>query len=269
MFSRLADKMVLKPKRFPIPVWGKQRRLISFEEGQLEVWTERMRCNLPNNSVDSSEAVELYVLKLVGVGGRAECVTEQPLDVWDDLCGEVWAINPPGFGCSTGRATLQTWASSALTVFERLEREADGLPILISANSLGTASALYIASQRNVTGLILRNPPPLRRLIVGKHGWWNFRIGAGLIAAQVPDQLDSIASAKLCQMPAIFITSEQDQIVPIRFQKLVYEAYAGPHQRLSLLKAGHGTSMTAAEVSEYGKLLEWLRDQMAIRPSPT
>jgi len=261
MLSRLADKFVLKPKRFPIPVAGKQRRLVAFEEGHLEVWTEETRRS-PSDSAGSSEVADLYVLKLVGAGGRAEIVTEQPFDIWKDLRGEVWAMNPPGFGCSSGRATLRTWASSAVTVFQEMERKAEGRPILISANSLGTASALHIASVRNVAGLILRNPPPLRKLIVGMYGWWNLGVGAQAIAAQIPDELDSIASAKRCQIPAIFITSEQDQTVPPRFQQLVWHAYAGPQRRLSLRKAGHGTPMSASEASEYGELLHWLRDQM-------
>ena len=215
MLSRLADLVVLKPSRHPVPAVGLSRRLIPFRGGYVEVWWRRVD-NQPAAASGASRTADVHVLKIVGVGGRAECVTAYPLGFWDDLVAEVWAVNPPGFGGSSGRASLSTWDKSARAVFDHIDSLAAARPILIMANSLGTAAALSIASRRSVAGLILRNPPPLRQLIVGMHGWWNCGLGARVIAAQVPDDLESIRIAAECNMPAIFITSAQDETVPPR-----------------------------------------------------
>ena len=262
MLSRLTDKLVLTPKRFPIPVNGRSRRLIEFEGGSLEVWAHQVQRGQYHRA--ALDDVQIFVLKLVGAGGRAECVSHHPLDSWRDVSGEIWALNPPGFGCSSGHASLRTWASAPLAVFQELARVANGRPIVISANSLGTAAALSIAANHEVAGLILRNPPPLRELIIGKYGWWNLTLGARLIAAQIPQELNSIQLAAQCKIPCVFVSSAKDRVVPVSYQVKVIENYVGPSQTLVLPEAGHGTPMTKQEVKQYSRQLDWLRQH--IRP---
>jgi len=264
MFSRLTDMLVLQPSRHPVPAIGLSRRLIPFGDGQIEVWWRRVN-NRPGNT-DTSTTADVHVLKLVGAGGRAECVTAYPLEFWNDLVAEVWAVNPPGFGGSSGRASLSTWDKAAHAVYDHIVSIADSRPILIMANSLGTAAALSIAARRPVAAMILRNPPPLRQLIVGMYGWWNLGIGARFVAAQVPHDLDSIRLASACDMPAIFISSTHDETVPTRYQELVRTAYAGPQQHLILPEAGHNTPMTLDEAAQFGELLGWLRGEIKWQP---
>lgn len=259
MISRLADILVLKPSRHPVPAVGLSRRLIRFGNERIEVWWRRADSRAADRT---DSAPDVYILKLVGAGGRAECVTAYPFDFWDDLITEVWAVNPPGFGGSSGRASLSTWDKAAQAVFDEIAKVADEKPIMIMANSLGTAAALSIAARREVAGLILRNPPPLRELIMGKYGWWNMGLGARLVASQVPRALDSIRLAKACRMPAIFISSAQDQTVPNSYQEQVRTVYAGPQQHLILSEAGHNTPMTVHETVEFYRHLSWLRDQI-------
>ena len=265
MFSRLADRLVLKPSRHPVPAVGLSRRLIPFRGGHVEVWWRRAD-NQPAATNGASRPTDVHVLKVVGAGGRAERVAVYPLGFWDDLVAEVWALNPPGFGGSSGRASLSTWNKSAQAVFDHIASLAAARPILIMANSLGTAAALSIASRSSVAGLILRNPPPLRQLIVGMHGWWNFGLGARVIAVQIPDDLDSIRIAAECNMPAVFITSAQDETVPPRFQEQVCGAYAGPKQHLVLADAGHNTPMNLKETARFRELLDGLRGQIDLQP---
>src|SRR5439155_12173538 len=124
--------------------------------------------------------------------GRAEWhPVEESLD-WGDKPVEVWAVNHPGFGGSTGPPRLSRFGPAALAAYDALAAEATGKPIFVSGMSLGSAMALHVAANRPVAGLILRSPPPLRNLIMTRHGWWNLWILATPVALGVPAELDSL-----------------------------------------------------------------------------
>ena len=171
----IADRLILKPSRHGLSTTGKQRETIPFRKGELEVWTQRIGTTDPDE-------VDLFVLKLHGTAGRAERATYHPMDYWTDLRAELWSMNPPGYGGSSGSASVRTLATAAQATYLEMARRAEGRPIVVMGNSLGTVPALYLAANFPVAGMVLRNPPPLRQLIVGRHGWWNLWIGAMLIA---------------------------------------------------------------------------------------
>src|SRR2546429_8018272 len=60
------------------------------------------------------------------------------------------------------------------------------------------------AARRRVGGLFLKNPPPLREMILRRFGWWNLWLLAGPVAVAISRGLDSIANAKGIQGAAIF-----------------------------------------------------------------
>ncbi len=249
--SRLADRFILCPTTHRIPVDGKSRRTLPVGDDQIEIWTHRVRAQ-------HTDDVDVFVLKLVGAGGRAERATDQPVNYWPNIRAEIWAANPPGYGGSGGRASLQKLPAVATAVYDELTKHASGRPILVLGSSLGGVSALYLAAVRPIAGLIARNAPPLREVILGRYGWWNLNVGARIIAWQVPIELCCIRNAGRASAPAVFVTSERDRIVPSRVQRLAIDAYAGEKRILVLPNAGHVTSMTEGEAEQYGSLLDWL-----------
>ena len=257
MLAPLANMLILEPSTHPIPTPGRIRRLIPFGRTCLEVWTQQ-----PNGGPP-----DLYVLKLPGAGGRAERATEHPLDYWTDLRAELWAVNPPGYGGSPGRPSVRELAPAALAAHDAMRTVANGRPILVIGNSLGTAAALHVAATREIAGLILRNPPPLREVIVGRHGWWSLYLGAMLIAQQVPDELDSVQNAAHATAPALFVMSQKDRVVPPAYQEKILRAYAGPKHVLPLADADHATPITSDERPEYARSLDWLRSRLEIGPA--
>ena len=250
--SRLTDALVLRPTRHAIAVEHKRRHELPFRGGRLEFWQHQ-------SGPESRGATDLAVLKFGGTGGRAERATEHPADCWPDLRADVWALNPPGYGGSSGRASLQVMAEMALCAYDYVRRAAGPLPLIVTGNSLGGVAALYLAAHRPVNGLVLRNSPPLRELIVDRFGWWNLWIGARLIARQVPAELDAIRNAQRCHVPAVFVSSLRDRIVWSRHQELIIEAYGGEKRVLRLPEADHGCPLTEPQREEYRLLLEWLR----------
>lgn len=255
LLSRLLDRLVLQPTRHPIPAEEKSRRLIPFGAGQLEVWTHRV-------GGAGGREPDLFVLKFPGTAGRAERSTDHPADSWPDRCVELWAVNPPGYGGSTGRARLQQLAPVARTVYDELQHQAAGRPLLVTGNSLGCASALHLAATCPLAGLLLRNPPPLREVIVGRHGWWNLGLGVRLVARHIPEELDCIGNARRAKMPAVFVTSGSDTLIAPNYQRLVLDVYAGEQRVLVLPDADHATPIASEEEPRYRELLAWLREKI-------
>jgi len=260
MLSRFADRCIFCPTTDKLPTEGKRRLAIPFRGGELEVWTQRTAA-----AADGAPEPAIFVLKLAGTGGRAERASLHPFEAWPDMPGEVWAANPPGYGGSTGPATLRTFADSAEIVFQELVRVATGRPIVVTGNSLGTATALYLAARHNeIAGVILRNPPPLRELIRSKFGWRTLGLGPLLVGSRIPPELDSIANARRALAPAVFLTSLRDRMVPPAVQRHVLDAYAGPKQIIELADADHAFEMTEDQQREYLSALHWLRGQLPV-----
>lgn len=255
--ARLADKLILQPTRNPIDADHKTRKPIAFDGGHIEVWVEQ------HKPVESFGRPDLFVLKFPGTGGRAERGTLHPAEVWEDLYSEVWTVNPPGYGGSTGRATLRSLPHAARTVFENLRNIAGERPIVVTGNSLGNISALHVAANFSVAALLLRNPPPLRELITGKHGWWSLGLSR-FIARQVPATLCSLTNAASAMCPALFIVSGRDRMVPPRYQQLVIDSHAGENRVFVLPDADHATPITKAEAPAYLEHLSWLRGRIPV-----
>jgi hypothetical protein len=126
---------------------------------------------------------------------------------------------------------------------------------------------LYVAANRPVAGLVLQNPPPLRRLILGYYGWWNLWVAAGPLASRVPPELDSIANGSRCSAPAVFISAGADPIIPARYHRMVIDAYAGPKRVIEMPGADHDAPLTREAAADFAKGLDWLWGGAGIKDS--
>jgi uncharacterized protein len=258
-FAHLPDHLILFPTRASIVAGGAVRKTIPFQNGELELWTAISRRAQQNGRVDT------YVLRFYGNADRAERWVASEADEWNDRAVEIWGMNYPGFGGSTGPARLSRIGPAALTAFDELQRRANGQPIVLYGASLGASAALHIAAHRRVAGLILHNPPPLRQMILRQFGWWNLWLLAGPVALQVPRDLDSVANAKAIHAPAIFLLAEKDEVVAPRFHRLVVEAYAGEKRVILLPGAYHNDPIEGAALADLYNALDWLLLRSASR----
>jgi uncharacterized protein len=223
----LTDKVLLLPSTESVDHGRATRFAIERAGGEIEVWRSR--------SMYATGAPEAYVLRFYGNADRAEYHAFHE-GYGLPFSAELWGVNYPGFGGSAGPATLRGVAESALAAYDAIKAVAGQKPIFVFGTSMGTVAALHIAAHREVAGLFLQNPPPLRQLIRGQYGWWNLWLLAAPVAWGVPEELDSIANAKRARAPAIFLMFEDDDIVGYSYQKQIYDAYAGP--KLSFVEPG-------------------------------
>jgi pimeloyl-ACP methyl ester carboxylesterase len=248
----LPDRLILFPTTNRIDAGAATRKTIPFQGGELEVWTARSAL------AQQRGQPEIYVLRFYGNADRADRWVAAEAGMWNNRAVEVWGMNYPGFGGSTGPARLARLGPAALTAFDELQEAAGDRPIIVFGASLGTTTALHIAAHRKIAGLILHNPPALRQIILRQFGWWNLWLFAGPMAQKIPADLDSVANARAIHVPAIFLLAEKDEVVAPKFQRLVVDAYAGEKRIIPLPGAGHNSPMDAASLANFHQALDWL-----------
>lgn len=251
VISWIADRLILCPSTHSIDPEGKRRELIATTDGQIEAWVGQYSNN-------SAKSTELVVLKFPGTSGRAERSSVHPVEIWN-VPAEIWTINQKGYGGSSGPASIKYFPNSSRAAFEHIKGIYPNLPIVVTGNSLGCISALYLAANESVLAVLLRNPPPVQQMIKSrpKYSAWNFGLSR-VIADEVPNELDCIENAKKASAPCLFIQSEKDRVVPVKYQNLILDAYRGPKRLFQIRDADHHETISECESEPYIGAVRWL-----------
>ena len=259
-FGHLPDHLILFPTTAPIDVDRAVRKAVPFENGELEIWTAQSRRAQQGGA-------DVFILRFYGNADRADRWAAIEAEMWNDHAIEIWGMNYPGFGGSTGPARLSRIGPAALSAFDELRRHANHRPIVPFGTSIGATAALHLAACRpgGIAGVILQNPPPLREMILRQFGWWNLWLLAGPVALQMPRDLDSITNARGSRAPAIFLLADKDEIVAPRFHRLVVDAYAGEKRVIVLGGAYHNDPIEGAVLADLNDALGWLLEKNSRR----
>jgi len=248
----LPDRLVLFPTTYRIDPGAAVRKPIPFDGGELEIWTAQSRLAKQRGQP------EIFILRFYGNADRADRWVAVEAEMWNNRAVEVWGMNYPGFGGSTGPARLARLGPAALTAFDELQKVAGNRPIVVYGASIGTTTALHIAANRKMAGLILHNPVAMRQIILRQFGWWNLWLFAGPMAQKIPRELDSIANARASRVPVIFLLAENDEVIAPRFQRLVVEAYTGEKRIIPLSGALHNDPIEGTSLADFHRALDWL-----------
>ncbi len=183
---------------------------------------------------------------------------------------EVWTWNPPGYGRSSGRASLTKLVSAAEAFASQvsLARCGPNTRIWLCGNSLGCLPVLSLSArlsewlpQRVATDrclLWLRNPPDLANTILRVADRYASRFWMQRLVAHLPDQLNAVDNAAKSTLPAVFLMSEHDQLVPPPIQRSIHEAYAGEHRVVTLTDLDHGGPVDEQHRDAVQSALNWL-----------
>src|SRR5947207_10246357 len=122
-FGSLPDRLILFPTSSPVNPGGAVRKTIPFQNGELEIWTAKSRRAQEQGHAD------IFILRFYGNADRADRWAALEANMWSDRAVEIWGMNYPGFGGSTGPARLSRIGPAALAAFDELRRSAEGRPI--------------------------------------------------------------------------------------------------------------------------------------------
>jgi uncharacterized protein len=254
MLDPLVSRLFFRPTHNYLPS-EKEELIVSARWGDVQIWREY---HVPAGSPGTTPA--LLILRFLGSRGRAEIATLDPANRLADIASEVWTVNAPGFGRTTGPASLRRYADASLLALEALLKHAAGRPVWVAGKSLGTAAALHVCAQLGASGLIVRNAMPLRELITRRYAAWNLWLPAWTVAHHIPPALDNIANAARCKAPALFLVSRDDRIVPPAYQHRVIDAYKGSKTILNVAGGHDERTYSVDDESSYLNALQGFRE---------
>src|SRR6266853_6905536 len=136
-FGHLPDHLILFPTKEPIDTGGAVRKMVPFKNGELEVWTAKSR------RAQQQGRADIFILRFYGNADRAERWPAEEAAMWSDRAVEIWGMNYPGFGGSTGPARLSRIGSAAVATFDELRHQAADRPIVPFGASIGATAALH------------------------------------------------------------------------------------------------------------------------------
>ncbi|TWU45353.1 Alpha/beta hydrolase family protein [Novipirellula aureliae] len=261
--SRMLSRMILRPSSHPLDHGEQRRVMVPTKLGPLETFLR--------DSQPPTETPDLVILKFPGTAGRGERSTAFPTPFLNARRVHVWTWNPPGYGQSAGRASLENIANSALCFYDHVALSydrSDGSrpPIWMLGNSLGCATALGVSANADFkpTGLILRNPPPLDHVV--RHVAKKYPLGR--FVKSITDRLDAAMNALLTaprvDVPALFFQSEFDTLVLPEMQQMIRDAYAGPQYLVELKGIGHDGIIDDSHGLAVSNGVDWLCNQSGV-----
>ncbi|MAI73027.1 MAG: hypothetical protein CMM01_19270 [Rhodopirellula sp.] len=252
----LLDRMVLRPSQHPIHAPTLERVILPCE-------TETIECFVQQSHQDS-EPPELLILKFPGTAGRAERSTSFPARMLDTQRTTLCTWNPPGYGGSSGQASLATMAQAGSAFWQAITEKHAGpnTSIWLCGNSLGCATILHIAAKHTPdpthTGLILRNPPPLKRVIKrAANPYPHFGL-INPVIADLCDAMDTMKTAPKVNLHAVILQSELDTLVPIDFQNEMLDSYGGSVRKVLLGGIDHDGLSTEHHEPAIRDGIRWL-----------
>lgn len=141
----------------------------------------------------------------------------------------------PGYGSSDGPASVANFMAEAEAVgaYARKVADAQGLPLLVIGNSIGTFCAVHAASLGLADRLLLRAPPTT--MVAAGSARFGF-LPVGLLLRH---RFDSLSKASLVRCPAMVLHGDRDRIVPQRLGKQLAAAFAGPTEFVECPGYGH------------------------------
>lgn len=154
---------------------------------------------------------------------------DKSLELWVADGWSVLAYDYPGYGHSPGRPSEQGCYDAIDTAYKYLieKMEIPSSKIVVWGRSLGTGPSCYLAEKEKTGGIILETPfmTAFRTITETSLLPW--------------DRFRNLQRAPQIKGPSLVIHGHEDEIVPFRHGKRVFNALVEPKQFLEFIDAGH------------------------------
>ena len=129
-----------------------------------------------------------------------------------------------GYGKSGGAPGESQLFADALLLYDATVKRPDiqGNRVHLHGRSLGSGVAVFLATQRPVTSIVLTTPyDSLTNVAADIYPFLP-------ISLLLRHKFDSLSRAAELRVPALFLVAEQDRVIPPKHSKQLYETWAGP-----------------------------------------
>lgn len=185
---------------------------------------------------------------LVYFGGNSEDVSvNMPGLVSEFPDRAIYLLHYRGFGGSAGSPSQEALFEDGLELFDRVH--ARHSEVLVVGRSLGSAVALYVATRRPVSRLVLITPFDSVQSLAAHH--YPFVPVRWLLR----DKFESWKFAPEVTAPTLIIAAADDEVVPRASTELLFSRFKNGVAVLKVLRGRHNT---VSESAEYAALLpQW------------
>ena len=176
---------------------------------------------------------------------------------WSNFAGyNCLYIDYEGYGLTEGKADYLSMYEQALAVYDYALGlpEVDSQRIVTIGYSLGTGSAVYLAANRPVSGLILGAP------YSNGYDLYNnvIPIFAGPMKLLVKNKLPSEKYAPEVVCPVLMMATEDDKVVPFSSSENLYKHFHEGTEFIVIENADHGSLFYTEEA--YDRIRSFLAD---------
>ncbi|MDR0182196.1 alpha/beta hydrolase [Lysobacter arvi] len=218
-------------------LFSKQRDLIYLPEGT-RIDVAQTDFALPRGDVQ----LHGWVLHpqasrpVIYFGGNAEGIQHRR-DMLDRLLPHrpVYLVSYRGYGASGGEPSEAALFADALALFDEVRSRHPDEPIAVIGSSLGSGVASYVASQRDVSQLVLVAPFDSLAAVARVH------YPALPVRWIIRDRFDSIDRLRGYEGDVMVVRASLDTVVPPANTNRLIAALGKPPKIVDLPQAGHNT----------------------------
>ena len=233
---------------FPLLVFLIQDRLLFFPQPLAESRREeiRKRYSAVAEVFLESENLKLHAWHIkaaqgkplvIYFGGNAEDVSGMLEDAVLRAPGVGWLlVSYRGYGASEGSPSEASISADALKWHDYAVKDLGAKEIVAFGRSLGSGAAVFLASERKLTSVILVTPFD-SMVEVAKHHYPYLPVSLLL-----RHRFDSVGRAPKIAAPLLCIAAGQDNVIPAVHARRLYEAWGGPKRWIELQDAGHNST---------------------------
>jgi pimeloyl-ACP methyl ester carboxylesterase len=174
-------------------------------------------------------------------GGNAEDVSWMIEDARSRVPGVGWLlVNYRGYGGSEGAPSEAAITADALRWYDHAVKDLGASRVIVFGRSLGSGAAVFLASERKVSAVVLVTP--FDSLVeVAKHHYPYLPV-----RLMLRHPFESVERAPRLAMPLLCLAADRDNVIPAAHARRLYEAWGGPKQWILLEGAGHNSTDGAA-----------------------
>ncbi len=203
---------------------------------KLERWVSPSNQPIGWKRLAPTQPAEGQVLITHGNAGSAVQCRRYP-DVLQEVAPfDVFIVEYPGYADRPGKPTEVTLEAAADEAFQLLSTNT---PVYLVGESLGTGVAAYLAGKYpdRIAGIVLLAPYNSLVSVAQAH------MPIFPVALMLRDRFPAQDYLRNYHGPVAVLVAGQDQVIPEKFGRRLYDGYAGPKRLWEFPEGNHGTVM--------------------------
>jgi pimeloyl-ACP methyl ester carboxylesterase len=248
VITTIAAILAIAAIGFPLLMYLMQDRLLFFPQPLAESRRAEIADRFPDveEVFLEAEGNKLHAWHVKGApgkplviyfGGNAEDVSWMIEETRAHAPGVGWLlVSYRGYGASGGSPSEVSISADALRWHDYAVKNLQVKQVVAFGRSLGSGAAVYLASERKLSSVILVTPYD-SLVELAKYHYPILPVGLML-----RHRFDSAARAPAIKAPLLCIAASRDEVIPALHARKLYDAWGGPKRWVEIEGAGHNST---------------------------